>query len=67
MAYFVYERSFDRSWSPVVYFEKPSKSVNCSDPERSQFWNVPDELLGCDGVSPQFGKLQTLFPAPKES
>lgn len=67
MPHFGYEKDFANRWQPVVHFEKPSRSVNGSDRERTTLFDVPVELLGQDGVSPQFGKLQTLFPAPKEA
>lgn len=63
MNYFCYERNFSNRWQPIVYHgEKPPKSVNNSDPERTPFYEIPIELLGSDGVSPKFSELQRRFP-----
>lgn len=62
MPYFTYERDFANRWLPVIYFDKPGKSVNCSDKERSQMWDVTPDLLGSDGVSPDFKKLMEKYP-----
>lgn len=60
---FCYERDFANRWLPVIYFDKPGKSVNGSDKERSQMWVVPwSDLLGSDGVSPDFKKLMEKYP-----
>jgi len=65
-SYFAYERSFDCHWQPVVYHNsKPSKSVNQSEPERTALYEIPAELMGSDGQSPEFGKIMIMFPAPK--
>jgi hypothetical protein len=62
-SYFCYERDFANRWQAVVYHNgKPPKSVNHSEPERSQFYEVPDDMMS--GDSPMFGKLMQKFPAP---
>jgi len=65
-SYFCYEKDFSGRYSPVVYHNsKPTKTVNGSEPERSTFYEIPAELMGSDGQSPEFGKLMIMFPAPK--
>ena len=65
--YFVWERDFANRWQAVVYHNgKPAKSVNHSEPDRSQFHEIPLELMGGDGQSPVFSELMKKYPAPKE-
>lgn len=42
-SYFCYEKSATGQWNPVIYKNKPPKSVNGADPERSQFWEIEVE------------------------
>jgi hypothetical protein len=66
MKYFAcYEKSNTGSWTLVVYHDgKPGKSVNASDPERSNFFAVPPEMIDIDG-SPRMGAIKDVFPPPE--
>lgn len=61
-AYFAYEYDFANRPCPVVFFDKPSKSVNGSEPQRSQLHQIDASYLGPDGNSPDFGRLKREFP-----
>lgn len=65
MAWFAHEKDFANRWNPVVFHQKPNKSVNHSEPERTTLHEIPADLMGSDGVSPNFGKLVKMFTAPK--
>ena len=67
MPYFTYEKDFARRWQPVVYYEKPVKSSQGHEPERSALHEISGkQLLGNDGVSPNFGRLVKKYPMPLE-
>lgn len=63
-SWFCYERNFAGVFGPCVYHnEKPlAKSANGAGPERTQLHEIGNELLGEDGVSPNFGELQRKYP-----
>lgn len=61
--YFCYERDFAGRFNPVVYYEKPTKSNQGHDFERTALHEVSGKaLLGADLVSPNFAKLVKKFP-----
>ncbi len=63
MPYFTYEKQFDNSFKPVVYFEKPIASSQSANRERIGMHEVNGkEFLGNDLVSPNFGLLTEKFP-----
>jgi hypothetical protein len=65
MNYFVWEKDFAGRWSPVVYHgDKPPKSVNGGEMERSSFFPIAPEFMGADGNSPMFGILKEKYPKP---
>jgi len=65
--YLCYERDFANRWNVAVYHgAKPPKTVNGGEVERTTLHEIPADLMGSDGVSPNFGKLVKMFPAPKE-
>lgn len=62
-AWFTYEKSFDNSWVPAVYYnDKPGKSVNGGSVERTTLHQIDASYLGPDGNSPDFGRLKREFP-----
>lgn len=62
MPYFCKEKDFAGRWSPVVYYERPVKSSQGSDPQRTELHEVHGpEFLGADLVSPNFKKLMETF------
>lgn len=49
-------------WSLVVYHdEKPTKKVGAQESERSNWFEVPQDMIDVDG-SPRMGLIQKAFP-----
>lgn len=63
-AWFRYERDFSCRWCPVVIWDDDKPSVP-KDGGATPAVSVPPGCLASDG-SPMFGRLQAMFPLPRE-
>ncbi len=62
MAFFCKEQMPTGEWVPVVYYERPAKSSQGTNRERTELYEVNgQEFLGADLVSPNFGLLMERF------
>lgn len=64
IAWFRYERDFSGRWCPVVIWDE-EKPIVPKDQGATPAVPVSSDCLSSDG-SPMFGRLQAMFPTPRE-
>ena len=66
MAWACWEKQMTGEWQLVVYSEKPGKSVNGSNPTRSELYEVPSKMVREDGTV-NIDEVEKVFKKPQDN